>query len=176
MEAFRGFFQQNSSSDTKIVTIQLIELCTAGKQKSRRELYRLYLEFKKSATQAKHHVSELQSFVTKSAVSVGQSLSGFSQDGLRATMVASGLLWALTNGLISVKALQFAKVVEDVYENTTGCIVACALGLSPFEHSIFLKLSRCLLSADGNLSPCQSTTSKYCCISCRCFCDSPCTT
>ena len=44
------------------------------------------------------------------------------------------------------------------------------------ERSKLSKLSRCLLSADGSVSPCQSTGSKYCCISCRCFCDSPCTT
>ena len=37
-------------------------------------------------------------------------------------------------------------------------------------------LSCCLLSAEGSLSPYQSTSSKYCCISCRCFYDSPCTT
>jgi len=44
------------------------------------------------------------------------------------------------------------------------------------ERSKLFKLSRCLLSADSGLSPCQSTSSKYCCISCRCLCDSPCTT
>ena len=44
------------------------------------------------------------------------------------------------------------------------------------ERSKLFKLSRFLLSAGGSLSPCQSTSSKYCCISCRCFCDSPCTT
>jgi len=44
------------------------------------------------------------------------------------------------------------------------------------ERSKVFKLSRCLLSADGSLSPCHSTSSKYFCISCRCFCDSPCTT
>jgi len=127
VEAFRGFFQRNSSSDTKTLTIQLIKLCTVEKQKSKRELYRLYLEFKNSATQAKHHVSELHSFVTKSVASVSQSLSGFSQDGLRATMVASGLFWALTNDLVSVKALQFVKVVEDAYENTNASTPAVSL-------------------------------------------------
>jgi len=44
------------------------------------------------------------------------------------------------------------------------------------ERSKPFKLSRCLLSADVSLSPCQSNSSKYCYISCRCFCDSPCTT
>ena len=44
------------------------------------------------------------------------------------------------------------------------------------ERSKLFKLSRCLVSADGSLSPHQSTNSKYCCISYRCFWDSPCTT
>jgi len=44
---------------------------------------------------------------------------------------------------------------------------------SSTKRSKLFKLSRCLLLADGSLSPCQSTSSKYCCISCRCFCDSP---
>ena len=56
----------------------------------------------------------------------------------------------------------------------------CALAFQGFhtstERSKRFTLSRCLLSADGSLSPCQSTSSKYCCISCCCFCVSPCTT
>jgi len=44
------------------------------------------------------------------------------------------------------------------------------------ERSKLIKLSRCLLSADSSLSPCHSTSSKYYCINCRWFYDSPCTT
>ena len=44
------------------------------------------------------------------------------------------------------------------------------------ERSKPFDLFRCLLSADGSLFPCQSTSSKYYCISCCCFCSSPCTT
>ena len=36
------------------------------------------------------------------------------------------------------------------------------------ERSNPFKRSCCLLAADGRLSPCQSTSSKCCCISCRC--------
>ena len=44
------------------------------------------------------------------------------------------------------------------------------------ERSKLIKLFRCLLSADSSLSPCHSTSSKYYCINCRWFYDSPCTT
>ena len=44
------------------------------------------------------------------------------------------------------------------------------------RSKLFILWSHCLLSADGSLNLCQSTSSNYCCISCRCFCDSPCTT
>ena len=47
------------------------------------------------------------------------------------------------------------------------------------EYSKPFRPSCCLVSADGSLGPCKSTSSKYCCIlllSCRCFYDSPCTT
>ena len=50
--------------------------------------------------------------------------------------------------------------------------------LKPFKLSRQkqFKLSRRLLTADGSLGPCQSTSSKHCCIRCCCFCNSPCTT